>query len=359
MASEIDELKSKLELSFRLVDTAYLFRNEQVNDSAKRTVMRVQLIQVDNLLVMVPRLKNLIFGSRQSSDRTALEEAIDELKKSYVNSYDLIRDKVAAHGQQLDAMSCFYAWGDLDYSTTEVLYGDIKHLQSLVEAALDHRFPTIPDYAPLDIAGNAYLSVPTGAEIRLDRFAATRPNTGYMLPLCSSQDKAQIVLSILDFLNVDFAITAIVDDPKTLYRRFLFEIGWLMAVIDLCSLIDNLFVDDTYGKSLLSEWKDAGVVGHSDLLRLEGARDVALENALRLSRNKLGAHIDRTEDIQVLLDRYFSLDLGKIDRYFGMLIDGFYAACRKDFRTRMFLIHTSPITRMVNISGEGRPFDDR
>ena len=131
-----------------------------------------------------------------------------------------------------------------------------------------------------------------------------------------------------------------------------------MALIDLCSLIDNLFVDSVHDKSLLTEWEEAGIGGYGDLLYMQGMRDLAFEEDLRLTRNKLAAHLDRDEDIQASLLRYFSLDLERVHRYFRLFVDGFYAACSKDIRTKIFLLHDTSITCMEEISGDGMLYDD-
>jgi hypothetical protein len=223
---------------------------------------------------------------------------------------------------------------------------------------LDCRFPTIPDYEPLNIAGNKWLVEAAGSHLRFDRFAAIQPSTGYMISLHPCQDKVQLILSVLEFLNVDFAITRIVDDPKSIYQQLVFDVGWLMALTDLCSLIDNLFVATEHDKSLLTMWDEAGVGGHDDLIRLRGARNLSTEEEVRSIRNKLAAHIDRDEEIQAVLNRYLSLNLGTIYDYFVALADGFFEACSKDFRTRIFVYHDTPMNRLEKISGEGMPFDD-
>jgi hypothetical protein len=341
----------------------YLFRNEEVRDHGKRAILRFFFIQVDNLLKLIGRLKNRLVaeGSLKGESKRELEDAITALRVTYDNAFDVIRDKFAAHAQLLDLGRAVGWWATIDYSTIEVLYGEVKAVEAALRAAKSMDFvPIGADYRPLTIPPENALS-PDAQKFHFDagRFGLTSPGALGVVFNAPVQEKAQLVVSTLDMLRFDFALTCLVEHYETRYKAYLFDVGWLLAAVDACSLIDTLFEHSANdGPSLLDQWGADGFGGHAALEALNADRDVAFETDLRVLRNKIAAHLDADTAFNELHKDFVDFDLRKLVEYVHRLANGFLYACRHDIRTKMFAAHGMPLEGVLGLAHEPRSFDD-
>jgi hypothetical protein len=353
------EILKKLNHIFRLIDAAYLFRNEEVNDQSMRSFMRVFFIQIDNLTKVAPRAKNELFrsGAIDKALKEELEALNSKLVASYENSYDIIRDKLTAHAQPIDLISIQNWWNAIDYSAIEVLYGDVKEIQSALERGRGVKFLAVPDYAPIPIPLGTKLSRGDVApQVASDRLAFAKPNTTYLIPCHESQEKAQTILSVVEFLETDYAITVITNNPTTIYTTLIFELAWTLAVVDICSLIDNLFESNQYDRSLLEYWQ-GDIAGHQFLASVSGSRDHSLEKKIREARNTFAAHIDDAKPLEDVRNSFWGIDLMAAHAYTSKLVNAFRNACAMDIRTRMFLIQNVPLSGVISIPNATKPFE--
>ncbi len=360
-ADTMDDL-NRLNACFLFMDAAYLFRDEQVTDHCKRTILRFLFIQIDNILKLSGRTKNKLRKEHliTKADEERIKQLIGALAKSYDQAYDTIRDKIAAHSQPLDLISLLNWWNDIDQTTIAILYGDAKNIQTALASVKGLQFQCISDYARLSIPDTNPISLALNPQVpsfSSDRLGLSKPNVVSMIACHPSQEKAQTILSIIDFLGIDLALTAATENPDTNYQKLLFDIGWLLAMVDICALIDNLFHDNQYDQSLLSHWKpDMG--GHEILSKLDKSRDTTIENQIRDIRNTLGAHLDSSRKVSDVLAQFNSIDLASVHRYACNLVNSFFDACRQDIRTRTFCIQNVPINGVISVQSNGyKPFE--
>lgn len=345
------------------MDAVYLFRDEQVTDHCKRTILRFFFIQIDNILKLAGRTKNKLRKERliTKSQEEHIKQLIGVLANSYDQAYDTIRDKIAAHNQPLDLISLLNCWNDIDQTTVSVLYDDAKDIQGALATVKGLHFQNIADYVKLTISCDNPISLGINAQVpsfASDRLALSKPNTVSMIACHPSQEKAQTILSIIDFLGIDLALTVATDAPTTSYQNLLFDIGWLLVLVDMCALIDNLFHDNQYDQSLLSHWK-ADMAGYGILSALDKSRDAMIENQIRDIRNILGAHLDSTQRVSDVLLKFKAIDLALVHEYACRLINNFFDACRQDIRTRTFCIQSVPIKGAVSVQNNGhKPFEN-
>ena len=337
-----------------------MFCKEQVNDHCKRSILRFFFIQIDNLLKIVPRTKNNLFRESllTQKQKMEIERLTKILSKSYDNAYDTIRDKIGAHSQHIDLSSLLKWWHEIDFTTVEVLYEDATNLLSSFSVVNCVKFSTAPDHTPVVLPASSRLSPDvTQPSISTDRLAAMKPNTMAMIACHPSQDKAQLILSIIEFLEIDFEFTSIVEEPTTIYHSTLFEVAWLLAIMDTCSLLDNLFEDTGYDKSLLNYWKEINAAGCHNLEDYQSKRNLEFESSLKNIRNTLAAHIDDRKPFQELYKKYRELDLTALYNYAYLFINCFRSACRQDFRTKIFCIHNMPVNDVISVPNWTKPFD--
>ncbi|CUJ30649.1 hypothetical protein [Achromobacter sp. 2789STDY5608621] len=362
MSEELTKSLNRLSLCFVYLDGAYKLSRENIDDHAKRSILRFFFIQLDNLIGLTARAKNLLYrnGSINIKQKKTIEEKIAILEGSYGNAYDAIRDKVAAHTQPMDLIELLGWWNDIDKTTIEVLYDDAEEIKSSVARAAHITFSALPEQIPLQFPDNGKIAVRSSRtpSVSADRLSLAKQNVVSMIEGHETQKKAQAVLSIIDFLECNFSLTVAVDNPETLYKRVVFDIGWLLAIVDLCSLIDNLFKDDKYDKSLLTYWKEHGIKGHDMLFSLFQARELSLENELRDIRNKLAAHIDTEESILDTIIRFEKIDLAQVHSYAIRIVNAFRDACRVDIRTKVFLIHGMTVNAVSIARDSSVPFSE-
>ncbi|MCW8966871.1 MAG: hypothetical protein OQK82_09340 [Candidatus Pacearchaeota archaeon] len=360
MEVDTHKLVEKVGWIFKLLDCGYLLRNEEMNDHAKRVLLRIVFIQVDNLLKFSGRLKNRLFTEHAIDiiTKRTLEELTSKLEASYNNSFDIVRDKLSAHNQPIEILSLLDWWNSIDYSTIEILYDDAKAIQQALSPVHGISFQSIKDYSQLSIPSSNILSINRNSpQVSSDRVALAKPNTVAMIACHESQEKAQIITSIIDFLEIDFALTVVSNNPSTVYERIAFDIGWMLAIIDLCSLIDNMFESNQHDRSLLDYWKD-DMEGYDYLASINQNRDAQIEEKLRLIRNKFAAHMDVNETVQNLYRSFNNIDLSSIYLYACSLINAFLNACRMDIRTQTFLIRNTPVSGVIAVNKEVTPFDN-
>lgn len=361
MHPETLKLIDKLNWIYRVIDTAYLFRNEDVNDFSKRVILRIIFVQVVNLLKIIGNIKNNLYreGLINQIERKQLEENIKILKKSYENSFDIVRDKLTAHGQPVDLIELVDWWQAIDYTTIEIIYHDSKTVQSDLKEIKDVKLLTIPDYFPIKIPSTSILSKSNNkAKMSADRLGLAKSNTIALIACHETQEKAQLIVSVISFLENNFELTRLLNNPEGIFKTILFDIGWMLVIIDLISLIDNMFEETAHDKSLLAYWKN-DMDGYEYLISVNKQRNHEFETSIRAIRNTFCAHIDSKKSIKDLYSNFYSLDLSQIATYTVFLINGFYTACRKDVRTGTFLMNNMDIGGYedIKISSRTKPFD--
>lgn len=356
------ELKQKVVYIFRHLDAMYLFRNENVCDHGKRAVLRFFFIQIDNLLKVAGRLKNLLAadGSLQGDAKLEAEAAIAALRTTYDGSFDVIRDKLAAHAQLLDLGQTVDWWASIDYTTIEILYDEVKRIEAALKASKHMEFQSIgADYRPLRLPSWNFLS-PDSQKFHFDagRLAPASSGAAGMYSGAAAHQKAQLIISTLDMIKFDFALTCLVEHYESLYKAYLFDAGWLLAFVDACSLIDNLFTHSPHdGPCLLAQWEADGFDGYPALQLLESGRDAGFESDLRIMRNKIGAHLDVNTPFEDLHEGFVAFNLQNLVAYVHWLANGFLTACRYDIRTKIFAAHGTELKGVVGLATAPRPFD--
>lgn len=334
----------KLRFIYKFLDGLYLFKNENIDDHAKRNLLRYFFVLTDNLLKLIGNIKNTLFKEGQITldQRRNFEDSINRLKNDFDKSYDIIRDRFAAHQQELELSDIIGWWNEIDIETITIFYDELNEIKELLKMYIDDFFEPIDDYSPLDFA-NTPLAPKDGQSFYLahDRLALTRQNTSGMISIHETQDKAQIILSIVNLTFANFHITTVVNNRETHYKNIIFITAWLLIICDTCSLIDNLYEDigNKYVNSisLMNLWKRESIRGHNILEKVNAEkRDHNFETELRTVRNKIGAHLDQQMTIKELLELYNAIDLQRVHNYFIFHANAFRLGCLEDIRTKIF-----------------------
>jgi hypothetical protein len=359
----MNQEKGVISFIFSYLDALYYFKDENVNDHSKRVILRYFFILIDDLLKVVGKTKNKLYKSRKISlsEKCAIEGAIKQLSTTYNGAYDVIRDKISAHQQELSITDINLWWAEIDFTTIETLYSESHSIRNGLKSGLNGGISVLRHYSKMKI--NSKKLMPSNNIdffVSSDRLGLAKPNTIAMVPLCPSQVKAQTILSILDLIENDCALTLQCEGYKTDYEEKLFDIAWLLIVCDTVSLIDNLYEDNVHDKSLISYWNDLAIKGAVFLENANAMRNTVFEGKLRKIRNTIAAHKDSAETIKVTYKLFLDLDLSALHSYVIAHGNIFRSACRLDIRTQQFLVLNEKINdgNIVELAHKtDKPFD--
>lgn len=349
------DAESKIALLAYYVEIVANIASAIPNDYLARIYGRSLFLGVDSFLALAPRLKNEMrqdgrLNQQQSAQMTLM---INKLRSDYESYYATIRDKIAAHQQEVELVLLLETWNEIDKATLDILSGDVHAVWSAMESrgavSTFKRPPELDDPSMLDAFRG--LVGPQGFYMGSDRVAITRQNTTGIIPTGSFQEKAMRVLTGFE------SIRAAIDNgiEQTTANWFLPEKASIdLFVIDSCSIIDNLFEDRAATTQVVAEdslvklWKSNDVQGIERLETFQ--RDIALELQLRELRNRFSAHLDPDIPLADLEQLLINFPLQNLNSYLNSIWLTFREVCSRDIRTRPFLIHGREIKGIVAMS---------
>lgn len=295
---------------------------------------------------MIGYYKNYLFRNNQINIevKRVLEQKINDVKKEWDHNYEIIRNKFCAHHQELDEISLIEWWNEIDYSTITFFYEGMGEIRLLLKEYADFNSLFSIDYEEIDFSDTCLQDIDDSQFfLSHDRLAITKKNTSGIISCHPFQSKCMLILTIIDFIFINCALTLKVQKYTTYYKKILFDTAWLLMVCDTYSLIENLY-DSNYSLLSLSpsDWKGKTVIQEGN-----SKRDNNFEYQLKELRNKFAAHIDTNETLDVLLKMYDDFDLKQLHQYCIFHMNIFREACQADIRTKMFLIRDQKLPNNV------------
>lgn len=335
----MQDIKEKIEYIYYTTDGIYYFlSNEGISDHSKRCVLRRFFVLIDSYIEMIGYFKNNLFSENKISQtiKQSLESEIKDIRKEWDNNYEIIRNKVSAHQQDIDDLKLIEWWNEIDYTTITFFYEGMRNIRNILTRDKNILSITPVDFSQIDFS-DTYLQEQKDTNFYLahDRLATSKKNTVSLIGTTDFQRKCMLVLSIVDFIFIDCAVTIKTQDYDTYYKEIIFNSAWLLMVCETTSLIDNLYENNTYGDSLLNvcpqDWKGTAILQESNL-----KRDNLFEDDLTELRNKFAAHIDTGIEFHSLINLFNNANLLKIHEYCMFHMQAFQRACLSDIRTKMF-----------------------
>lgn len=352
---DLNENVRKLHHTFDQLDLLFQLKTSNLSDFNKRAVLRFYFIGIDNFLKLIGWIKNETRRNRKLSaaEVKELERLISVLRTSYEAAYDLIRDKLTAHQQELDLVETITWWNEIDSDTIGIFQSDVLEIRSLLVKA----YPPLAigiDPLLLDWSDEHPSTNFSRVQMNVTRLSMAIPNAVSLLPGVGSQQKAAMVSAALRFIRSDFYFTLKGQNWTSKQQYLLFEIGWLLVIIDITSILDCIY-DNAKELSLLTLWTQERMEGASVLARF--SRDHSLEVKMREVRNKFAAHLDSALTLDACRKLLIDLDLQQIYEYCTALANAFLDGCHSDIRTRLFLVDGMEIRGVISVSGNAsKPF---
>lgn len=349
-----DELH-KLHHVFDQLDLLNQVKESNLSDFNKRCLLRYYFVGIDNLLKLVGWIKN---ETRRNSKLDAasikeLESGISALRASYDSAYDLIRDKLTAHQQKLNLVDTITWWNEIDSTTIGVFQSDV----SVIRLQLAKAYPPLAvgiDQLVINFNDEHQGTDTSRVKMNVTRLSMAIPNAVSFLPCEGAQQKGTMITAAMRFIWSDFYFTLKGQDCNSKPQYLLFEIGWLLAIIDIVSILDCIY-ENTKEPSLLTLWANDNMGGLPVLTQFN--RDHLLEADMREVRNKFAAHLDSKSSLDSSRKLFEDLNIKRVHKYCIALVNTFLEACRSDIRSKIFLTDGMELSGVISVSGDAsKPF---
>jgi hypothetical protein len=335
------DIKEKITYIYYHTDGLYFFiSHDNINDHAKRCILRRFFILVDSYVEMIGFFKNKLFRENiiTRNVKQSLENEIKEIKEEWDHNYEIIRNKFSAHHQDVNEKKLLEWWNEIDYSTISFFYEGMSKIRAILTQKANILTITPTDYTHIDFRNTCLKKQNKNVfYVAHDRLGVSKENTVSLVGLCEFQRKCMLILSIVDFVFINCAVTIKTQDYETHYKRILFDSAWLLLVCDTVSLLENMYEDGEYGNSLLSlcppDWQGKLIIENSN-----ASRDKSFEDDLTKLRNKFAAHIDSTKHLYSLINLFEKFNLNELHKYCMYHMQSFQQACHSEKRTQMFSV---------------------
>lgn len=344
-----------------LIDWLTQFISDDYN---QRILARHILVYLDSFIELAPQLKNKI--KKTGVNVNSAKQKLNQLRQDYEDFYSKIRDKLAAHRQDLPLVQRIELWNEIDNTTVKSficdalnIYNDLNNLSNIVQPFTE--FKSKQNCQLINNLNSLNTQNNNSPKLSSDNLAISRSNTSVVIPCCEIQHRcSQItsVLSTIKFLQDIYPALSLDRDTKRL--------GQAMITVDIFNLIDNLYPFTHSNpahniKSLLEICQEENLDKYSILENSNNNRDINTEDEFREVRNKIAAHVDLKKtlnDLLVLLDSKNIQQL--IDKVFNPANQAFQDWCQSDPATHIFLVHLNPeiknITEIEDLGGY-KPYD--
>jgi hypothetical protein len=315
------------------------FSDAGVDDYKKRIITRSLFVYLDAFFLFAPRIKNSL-ESRDINVKVT-HEKIGKIRKEYEQYHSNIRDKLAAHRQDLPIIETFEIWNEIDITTLDYFITEVLDIYNLLHALKRDEIPSYSDFpiTSKNIKSSVTIA-PTKPTLASDNLALTRPNTISFIPLNSFQMRGSQINSIIEttyYLGTKY--------PHENFSKDLERLVKSMIIVDIVNLQDNLYPytppDPKHKIDSFFEILEASNLGGREVLvEYNGKRNFVLEERIRNVRNKICAHIDDTENLETTLGYLDNLTIEELNLVFISLVEAFTKSCSADFSTRLLLMNS-------------------
>jgi len=335
-----ERYRKKIRYIYFNIDGAYYFlSNQGISDHSKRCVLRRFFILLDSYLGMIGYLKNNLFkkGVFDLKIKKSFEDSIKSIKSDWDNKYEIIRNKFSAHHQNIDdLLTLLEWWNEINYSTITYFYDGMNEIREIIAKHAGIITLTPTDFSEIDFSDTDLRENGDSAfYLSYDRLALSKKNTVGMIGENDFEKKCMLILSIVDFIFINCAVTTKVQQYETYYKCIIFDSVWLMICCDTFSLIENMYEDGNYGESLLSlspsVWAGALTIREGN-----SHRDKIFEERLKELRNEFAAHIDTKKTFESLSKLFNNFNLKQLHEYCVYHMQIFQSACFSDISTKKF-----------------------
>lgn len=361
------ELAEKVLYCLRMMSLSDWLIKFVSDDYQKRVLARHILVYLDSFIELASQLKNKIKKTGVNGNSVkSVKQKLNQIRQDYEDFYSKIRDKLAAHRQDLPLVQRIEAWNEIDNTTVKSfiddalkIYNDLNNLSNIVQPFTE--FDSKQNCQLINNLNSLKTQNNDSPKLSSDNLAISRNNTSAITPCNKMQQRCSQITSVfstINFLQAIYLTLSLDRDTKRL--------GQAMIIVDVFNLIDNLYPfnhsnPSHYIKSLLEICQEENLDKYSLLENSHKNRDTNTEDEFREVRNKIAAHVDSKETLNDLLVLLDSKDIQQlIDKVFNPANQAFQDWCQSDPATYIFLVHLNPeiknITEIEDLGGY-KPYD--
>lgn len=310
------------------------------SDFFARVISRKVIVRIDDFIDITRRYNNssVTDGILKRSIKTKL----NELNTEFETRLRLQRHKFSAHVQDLEFGLRVDCWANISYDNIIYFHDKIIEIYELLENQPDYITISTNDLILSQKEINDIQALVKDKDIEsspiisTDILAITRFNSGAMIPCHPIQDKVLTLNSIVIILDFEIELYKCIEniDYKYLLQT--------LIINDIISFIDNIitpdYIDDTGLDELL---EDRAILDKFlDTFNLDTLIDI------RTIRNKLGAHVDRTDTFEDLIRLIENHDFKNTLSIYKNFLNIFYKICNDTFYLKGL---TLPPTKMQGV----------
>lgn len=310
------------------------------SDFFARVISRKVIVRIDDFIDIGRRYNNS--SVTDGILKRNLKTKLNKLNTEFETRLKLQRHKFSAHVQDLEFGLRVDSWANISHNNIIFFHDKIIEIYELLENQPDYITISTNDLILSQKEINDIQAlvkdkdIESSPMISTDILAITRFNSGAMIPCHPIQDKVLTLNSIVIILDFEIELYKCIEniDYKYLLQT--------LIINDIISFIDNIitpdYIDDTGLDELL---EDRAILDKFlDTFNLDTLIDI------RTIRNKLGAHVDRTDTFEDLIRLIENHDFKNTLSIYKNFLNIFYKICNDTFYLKGL---TLPPTKMQGV----------
>jgi hypothetical protein len=330
----------------------------------KRALGRYALIRIKDFIGLARVINNKRRISPQK--KRDIKDQLNALSSLYDEFLQKQRDKFSGHMQDLDLLERHNLWLEIDFDKLNFFANELLASYRLFDSEASY-VPKIDvvDFIKDDRSEIESISrkfdIEDAPRMATDIFALTRFNTGGLIPMTGPQAKISILGGLELLVAYEAALLPAVND---VHLKLVVK---ALILLDIVSYLDNLYTRQVAPGALqemdgLDEvLKKDGKYPEADEVLGRFARVFEIEITFELYRqvrNRIAAHLDETEDLQILVEELNSIEIDKLLEHYKKLQAVLRAAFQAEFTLQHLLMPVSKMNGVIAMSMQpDRPFD--
>ena len=361
-------------LEVRLTKIAFLVREIDLaaklahlcagNGELARVWARRALIRCADLIDHAEAIRKDILT--QCADYQVLKETRIAYDQLFDEHFRVVRDRVAAHLQDIEFVERVDVWNRIDAGAVSVFVDGAREIYErclggmcLPGYSAFAPFPERDDESLASAIRSYTMRARAPAEIGVDSFAITRPNTVTLMNLSSVHQRAQMIVAAQRWIR---AMALFAFDPSLgVNLRRLAKADLVTTII---AMGDGLFTRTGGGVKEQMLGLDTLVTPKGVSVFRRWATSTKLRDLveqLRPVRNSVGAHLDADPHVSLadLLARLDAVDPEGLRLTFGRLTNLFREVCREEIYLTPYLADGEPLFGVISggSTRNHRPYD--
>lgn len=310
------------------------------SDFFARVISRKVIVRIDDFIDITRRYNNS--SVTNGILKRNLKTKLNELNTEFETRLRLQRHKFSAHVQDLEFGLRVDSWANISYDNIIYFHDKIIETYELLENQPDYITINTNDFILSQKEKNDIQAlvkdkdIESSPMISTDILAITRFNSGAMIPGHPIQDKVLTLNSIVIILDFEIELYKCIEniDYKYLLQT--------LIINDIISFIDNIITPDYIDDTGLDELLEDRVI----LDKFLGTFNLDTLIDIRTIRNKLGAHVDRTDTFEDLIRLLENHDFKNTLSIYKNFLNIFYKICNDTFYLKGL---TLPPTKMQGV----------